>query len=144
MKLSQICSHPALTVSASSPVSEVADLMARHRVGAIVVTSTPSVRPVAIGIVTDRDIVRAQLTRAADFSTIRTADVMTPDPLEICETQPIDEVIRRMHQHGVRRAVVISANGELRGVVSADDLIAELTMELVGLARVVATPRATA
>ena len=143
MKLSQICSHPAITVSVSSPVSEAAALMARHQVGAIVVTATPSLRPVAIGIVTDRDIVRAQLTRAADLSAIPTADVMTPDPLEICETQPVDEVIRRMHERGVRRAVVISADGALRGVVSTDDLIAELTMELVGLARVVATPQVT-
>lgn len=135
MKLSRICNRPPITAPASSPLSEIAELMVRHQVGAIILTETPSVRPVATGIVTDRDIVRAQMGRAADLSTIRVADVMTPDPLEICETQDLHEVIRRMHDRGVRRAVVVATDGSLKGVVSTDDLLAELTLELVGLAK---------
>lgn len=47
------------------------------------------------------------------------------------------EAVQHLQAHGVRRAPVISSDSTLTGVVSADDLLAEVAEELAGLAQLV-------
>jgi CBS domain-containing protein len=138
MNVGQACSRPAVSASASSNLMEVASLMRERNVGAIVITKTPLDRPVVVGVITDRDIVQAQLDHTADLSGISAEQVMSRDPLEIGEELPIDEAIQRMRARGVRRAPVVSATGALVGMVSVDDLLASVAEEVVGLAAVLA------
>jgi predicted transcriptional regulator len=91
-------------------------------------------QPVAIGVITDRDITRAQLDPARDLSEIFTDQVMTRNPLVLCENDAVEEALGRMRARGVRRAPVSSAHGMLVGVISTDDLIAQLARELSALA----------
>jgi CBS domain-containing protein len=117
---------------------DVASLMREHNVGAVVLTRSPLDRPVAVGVITDRDIVQAQLDHTADLSALSAEQIMSRYPLEISEQSDVDEAIQRLRAHGVRRAPVITADGSLVGMVSVDDLIASLAEELVGLACVLA------
>jgi CBS domain-containing protein len=136
MNVGRVCSRPGVTAPASSNLLEIAALMREHNVGAVIITKTPLNRPVAVGVITDRDIVQAQLDRTADLSAIPAEHVMSRAPLEITEDADIDEAIRQMRARGVRRAPVVTANGALTGMVSVDDLIASVAEELVGLAAV--------
>lgn len=138
MNVGRVCTKGAVTVPVSAPLSEVAQLMYERHVGAVIVTATPSERPVAAGIITDRDIVRAQFERTADFSRLQAAEVMSRSPLELNEQDSIEDALRQMQTRGVRRAPVVSANGALVGLVSTDDLLAEVSEELVNLAQLVA------
>jgi CBS domain-containing protein len=63
---------------------------------------------------------------------------MIRSPLEISEGLQLDEAIRLMRAHNVRRAPVVSADGSLIGMVSVDDLIASIAEEMIGLAAVLA------
>jgi CBS domain-containing protein len=134
MNVGDICNRKLVAVSASAPVSDAARLMCEECVGAVVVTATPADGAVAIGMLTDRDIVCAQLDRAADLSQLRTADLMTRDPLTLNEDAPVEEAIHRLHNRHVRRAPVISSRGELIGVISFDDLLAHVAANLRALA----------
>jgi CBS domain-containing protein len=134
MKVGDLCNRVAVTVSASAPVSEAARLMSEHRIGAVVVTATPADGPVAIGMLTDRDIVCAQLDRAADLSQLRIGDIMTGEPLVLNQDAPVEEAIHRLRERHVRRAPVISATGKLVGVVSFDDLLTQISGNLRALA----------
>ena len=134
MKVGDLCKRKAVTVSASAPVSDAARLMCEERVGAVVVTTAPADEPVAIGMLTDRDIVCAQLDRAADLGQLRIGDLMTPDPLVLNEDAPIEEAIRRLRNRHVRRAPVVGQHGELIGVISFDDLLAHVSGNLRALA----------
>src|SRR5690349_11456759 len=87
MKIGQVCTRDAVSVSASAPLIEAAQLMCQNQVGAAVVVVAPGERPTVIGIITDRDIVRVQLERVADLSRVRVADVMTRDPLVLNEDE---------------------------------------------------------
>jgi CBS domain-containing protein len=136
MNVGQICSRNLVSTPASAPLSEVAQLMHDRHVGAVIVTKAPSDQPVAVGVITDRDIVRAQLDRAADFSRLSVAQIMTQDPLVLCEDASLDEAIQRMRARGVRRAPVVTSHGALAGLVSTDDLLAQIAREVVSLARV--------
>jgi len=138
MNVGKACSRPAVTTAASSTLMDVATLMRDRNVGAVIITKSPLDRPAAVGVITDRDIVRAQLDRTADLSSIAAEQVMTRDPLEIAADSDIDEAIQRMRARDVRRAAVVATDGSLVGMVSIDDLIACVAEELVGLAAVLA------
>lgn len=137
MNVRDVCSRNLASVPVSASLSEVAMLMRDRRVGAVVVLKGPVSDPVAAGIVTDRDIVRAQLERASDLSSICVADVMTADPLIVCEDDAVDDVIERMREFRVRRAPVVTTRGTVCGLISTDDLVSEIARELAGLARLV-------
>ena len=71
MNVGQIHSRTLITVPASAPLSQAAQLMHDHHIGAVVVVKAPLDQPVAVGVITDRDIVRAQLERTSDLTRIR-------------------------------------------------------------------------
>ena len=134
MRIRNLCHRTAVTVSASAPVSDAARLMYEERIGAVIVTAAPAQQPVAVGMLTDRDIVFAQLDRAAGLAELRVGDVMTGDPLVLNEDAPVEEAIGRMRQRHVRRAPVISSTGQLVGIISFDDLLAHVCGNLRALA----------
>lgn len=140
MNVGQLCGRDLVSASAGTALSDVASLMCQRDVGAVVITKAPIDQPVAVGIVTDRDIMRAQLTRTADFNRLCAADVMTRDPLVLEEHHSVEDAILRLRERGVRRAPVVDAHGQLVGMISLDDLVGQLARELGNLARVLARP----
>jgi len=134
MKVGELCSRNIVTVNAAAPVIEAARLMCEQCVGAVIVTAAPADGTVAVGVVTDRDIVRAQLDRAVDMSQLRLADVMARDPLVLNEDDGVEEAIHRLRSRGVRRAPVISSSGALTGVISFDDLLGYISANVAALA----------
>jgi CBS domain-containing protein len=138
MNVGQECSRPAATVALSATLADAAMLMRERNVGAVIVTQSPSDRPTAVGVLTDRDIIRAQLDHCADLSSLGVEQAMSRDPLEINAQSDIDDAIGRMRARGVRRAPVVAADGTLVGVVSIDDLIARVAEDLIGLSTALA------
>ncbi len=139
MLVGSLCSRPPLTVPTGAPISDVARLMRDRHIGAVVVTDGE--RPRAAGMITDRDIVRAQLARTADLSRLSAGEIMTPHPLVIGEEEPVDGAIAHLRARGVRRAPVVSRDGTLVGLISVDDLFAHLARQLIRMAEVVAGQR---
>jgi CBS domain-containing protein len=135
MNVGQMCSRGVVHVSESATLQEVATLMRDRHVGAVVVVTSPLDAPVAVGIITDRDIVRAQLEHVADLARLRAGDAMTKDPLTLRVNQQLDDAIDSMRARGVRRAPVVTAEGALFGFLSSDDLVWETVRQLGTLAR---------
>jgi CBS domain-containing protein len=138
MNIGNLCSRRLVTVSVGAPVSEVARLMRDEHVGAVVVTRDGGAHPTVAGIITDRDIVRAQLARTADLTSLSAEEAMTRDPLAFSEDETIDRAIAHLRARGVRRAPVVKEDGTPVGVISVDDLLAHLATKLIGLAGIVA------
>lgn len=137
MNIGSICTRRVASAPLSAPLSEVVALMRDRRVGMIVVTRSVAGRAVICGVITDRDIMRAQLTHVADFSQLSTADTMSGDPLIVTADEDIGEAMRRMRLRGVRRAPVVDAEQTLIGAVSIDDLLAAVARDIAALAAVV-------
>jgi CBS domain-containing protein len=143
MLVGSLCSRPPVTVSTGAPISDVARLMRDRHVGAVVVTEGGREQLRPAGVITDRDIVSAQLARTADLSRLSAGEIMTRDPLVIGEDESIDGAIAHLRARGVRRAPVVSPDGTLVGLVSVDDLFVHVARELIGMAEIVARqPRA--
>lgn len=141
MLVGTLCSRGPITVSTGAPISDVARMMRDRHVGAVVVTESDGKRPRVVGIITDRDIVRAQLERTADLSRLSAGQVMTRHPLVIREEESVDGAIAHLHARGVRRAPVVAQDGILVGLISADDLLAHVAHKLIGLAEIVGRQR---
>ena len=143
MLVGSLCSPRPACVPAGAPIADVARLMRDRHVGAVIVTEGAAGRLRAIGMITDRDIVRAQLERTADLSRLSAGEVMTRNPLVIGEEDSVDGAIAHLRARGVRRAPVVAPDGRLVGLISTDDLLANVARKLVSLAAIVGRqPRA--
>lgn len=134
MKVGEMCSRGIVSAYESASLREVASLMAQRRVGSVVVVAGPDAPLRPIGLITDRDIVRAQLVHVADLGRLRVADVMTKPVLTVSVDDELATAVELMRARGVRRAPVVNTRGELVGFVSTDDLVAELSRQLATLA----------
>ena len=83
------------------------------------------------GIITDRDIVVRYIADGVDPSSVTVADLADQKPVTIGADDSVEEALRTMAQHGVRRLPVIDGH-DLVGVVSQADVAKHLPEELVG------------
>lgn len=141
MSVASLCCRRPVSVCAGAPVSDVARLMEDQHVGTVIVTESGPHRLRAIGMITDRDIVRAQLERTADLSRLSAGEVMTHNPLLIGEEESVDGAIAHLRARGVRRAPVVAPDGTLVGLISADDLLTHVARKVCNLAAIVGWQR---
>ena len=122
MRAQDLMSHPAVTCHVNDPLSIAAHLMWEHDCGAI-----PVVRDDGqlAGIVTDRDLCMAALTQGRRLDEILVNAVMATHVVTALPDQTVDEVVRLMAEHQVRRLPVIDAEHKPVGVVSINDLAIE-------------------
>lgn len=137
MNIGEVCSREVYIFEPAEPLANAVAEMMKRNIGAIVVVKTEPDRVRPIGMVTDRDVIRSQISLARDLSSLTVADVMTSAPLTIAETSGVEEAIERMRTRRVRRAPVVSESGDLVGIVSIDDLLPVVAEELGALARLV-------
>ena len=83
------------------------------------------------GMITDRDIVVRYIADGVDPSSVTVADLADQKPVTIGADDSVEEALRTMAQHGVRRLPVIDGH-DLVGVVSQADVAKNLPEELVG------------
>jgi CBS domain-containing protein len=112
--------HPGvLTCGPGDSLQHVAEIMANHRVHAVVIMNPSANR--AVGVVSDMDIVAA-LAAGADCSAREAA---ATEPLTVLADESLAGAAQRMHEHGVSHLVVLdSAGGRPIGVLSTLDIAA--------------------
>jgi len=137
MNIGEICTREVTIVCSGDALSQAARQMCERHVGTVIVVEDRREQRVPIGIITDRDIVRAQLSRTADLFCLGVGQVMTPNPLVLYEKATIDEAIEKMRARGVRRAPVVDSTGALIGVIAMDDLLTAISEQLSGLVRLI-------
>lgn len=133
MKVGGFSTHRVVAVPTSATLSEVAVRMRDEGVGSVIVTSGGDSHPRVVGIITDRDIIRAQLARKADLSRLSAGEIMTHRPLVLGEHESVDGAIAHMCARGVRRAPVVTGEERPIGLVSVDDLLTQLTTTLIAV-----------
>jgi CBS domain-containing protein len=106
--------------------------MDQQRVGALVVVDGG--RPV--GLVTDRDIALRVLADGRDAGSTTVGDLAGDPPVTLTEDLPLSEASGRMRRLGLRRMPVIGADGNVVGMLTADDLVRLVAEELGALADV--------
>ncbi len=83
------------------------------------------------GMLTDRDIVVKVLAQGKDPADVAAGDLGEGKPVTIGADDPVDEALRTMKDHKVRRLPVIDGH-DLVGVVSTADLATSIDEDKVG------------
>ena len=85
-----------------------------------------------LGIITERDILRACAARRGSLESIEVAEVMTKDIVTASPNDSVEDIMGSMTDHRIRHLPVIE-NDELVGIVSIGDIVKAqhnaLTME---------------
>ena len=135
MAIGDICTREVIFIDVGKTMQFAAVLMRKHHVGALVVIEpNGSKRPV--GFITDRDI--ALHVVAEGISPGATVErYMSKNIASVSENEGIGNAIQEMQHKGVRRLVVTNHREEVVGIVSTDDVIRLLGMEMYNLGRLV-------
>jgi CBS domain-containing protein len=135
MRIGDLCSRDVHPVTAEEPVLDAVREMHRRHVGAVVVVDRPGTSARPLGIVTDRDVMRAEIMQRAVVFTLPVGAVMSVDLLTLRESSELTDAIELMRRRGVRRAPVVDPAGVLLGIVTLDDLLPAVAGQLDALAR---------
>ena len=106
------------SVDPETDVGEAARILRDENVG-----SLPVVRDGRVtGIVTDRDLAIRVLAEGRDHGSTRVADVVSGEPVTVRADQDLDEALRLMAHHQLRRLIVVEDSYRLVGILAQADV----------------------
>lgn len=105
-----------LIVNKTQSIKDAAEIMGEHDIGAVLVGDNSK----PVGIFTERDFLR--LAPNTDMNTLL-SEVMTKKLITISKDAPIGKAIEKMINKGIRRLIVIDADGEIAGFLSIRDVL---------------------
>jgi CBS domain-containing protein len=135
MRLQDILSRKGAGVCMIAPEATADDAVAelvRYNIGSLMVCQfgDDGQPRVVLGIITERDILRAQAAHRAPLEALLVANVMTTELVTARPSDSVEEAMRLMTEHRVRHLPII-ADGQLAGMVSIGDIIKAQFDELV-------------
>jgi len=128
MRIADVLRNKGASVATITPETSVAGLLTElsvHNIGAMVVVSPDGV----VGIVSERDVVRALQQRGADLLRCPVSEIMTEFVATCAPTDSVDSLSVLMTQKRVRHIPVME-NGRLTGIVSIGDVVKTRMEEL--------------
>jgi CBS domain-containing protein len=114
----EVMSSNPCTIDADKPVSYAAKMMRDEDVGLAPIVEGDRL----VGTLTDRDIAIRVVAEGKDPDSTRASEVASRDLVTIDPEQDLDEALRLMAQHQVRRLPVVEEDGKLVGVVAQADV----------------------
>jgi CBS domain-containing protein len=115
------------TATPSLSLTDAAKLMKQEDVGSVPVVDGERL----IGMLTDRDIVVRGIADGSDPHAVKAGDIASRDVVTVRPDDDLDDALRLMAQHQVRRLPVVE-DGHLVGVVAQADVAHEAKEKAVG------------
>ena len=115
------------TATPSQSLTDAAKLMKQEDVGSVPVVDGERL----VGVLTDRDIVVRGIADGSDPNAVKVGDIASHDVVTVRPDDDLDEALRLMAQHQVRRLPVVD-DGQLVGVVAQADVALEAKEKKVG------------
>jgi CBS domain-containing protein len=119
-QIREIMTLNPVALPGTTSVYEAARAMRDAEIGDVIVIEHQQV----CGIVTDRDIVVRTVAEAQDPAATTLADICSHSLLTVTPMDSVEEAVRLMRTHAVRRLPVVEG-GQAVGIVSLGDLAVE-------------------
>jgi CBS domain-containing protein len=116
------------TINADQTVAYAAKMMRDEDVGVAPVVDEAQL----IGTLTDRDIAVRVVAEGMDPQTVKVRDVASTELVTVTQQQDLDEALRLMADHQVRRLPVVEEDGVVVGVLAQADVAEEVKPKKVG------------
>jgi len=110
-------SNPVI-ISRKASVLDATKEMKSERVGSIIITENGK----PIGVLTESDILRKIVAEEKDAAKTSVDEIMSSPPVTIEEDATIQEAVRMMGEHKIRRLPVVK-NGKLVGMITERDIL---------------------
>jgi CBS domain-containing protein len=105
-------------IDAEKPVAYAAKMMMDEDVGLAPIVEGDRL----VGTVTDRDIVTRVIAAGRDPESTSVREIASTDLVTVDPQQGLDEALRLMAEHQVRRLPVVEEDGRLVGVIAQADV----------------------
>jgi len=116
------------TVKAGDSVVEAAKLMKGEDAGIAPIVDGERL----VGVITDRDIAIRVVAEGRDPQSTKVEEIASQNLITIDPQQGLDEALRLMAQHQVRRLPVVEEDGKLVGIVAQADVARHADAERTG------------
>jgi CBS domain-containing protein len=103
---------------------DVARLMAKHRIGSIVVIEGNNKSPV--GMVTERDIIKKVTAQNKSADQVAVRHIMSSPLITVKSIDSIDTAAETIAENRVKRLVVLEQDGSMVGILSVTDIAKKL------------------
>lgn len=134
MSLSDFCRKPVIKIAPTTNIIEACQLLEQNNVGCLIIEQEGKLS----GIVTDRDIALRVSGAGRDPQTTLVKDIMTPDPIRISVDKDLHHLTALMHTYHVRRVPIVNGFDTTVGIVTLDDLIAQLGASMAEIGKAIA------
>lgn len=114
----EVMTSKLFSIDADKPVSYAAKMLRDEDVGLAPIVEGD----ILVGTLTDRDIAIRVVAEGRDPETTKVRDVASTDLVTVDPQQDLDEALRLMAQHQVRRIPVVEEDGRLVGIVAQADV----------------------
>jgi CBS domain-containing protein len=109
------------SVESSTSAVDAARLMEAENVGSVPVVEGGQL----VGMITDRDIAVRVVGEAKDPQSTTVGEIASRELVTVDPQQDLDEALRLMAQHQVRRLPVVEEDGRLVGILAQADVARE-------------------
>jgi CBS domain-containing protein len=136
LKVEDVMVKEVVTIDENSTVKEAADVMNKFEIGCLIAVKKGK----AMGIITERDLLKRVVAEAKDSNKTKVKDVMS-SPLVVVEpSMDLDEAVRLMFQMKIKKLPVVDGK-RLVGLVSLTD-IARFQPQIINILKQLAVRQA--
>ena len=137
MTAGEYCNREVVITDQNTTITEAARLMREYHVGSLVIAQKRNGGNIPVGIVTDRDLVIEVLAQNIPIKSVTVGDVMSTDLATVDERETLINTLDLMLKKGVRRVIVVDEQGNLQGILTADDAIDLMAESMSDLSKMV-------
>lgn len=117
LKVEDVMVKEVVTIDANRTVKDAADVMNRYEIGCLIVVK----RGKAIGILTERDLLKRVISEAKDPKTTKVKDIMSKPLIVVESDTEMEDAARLMFKMKIKKLPIIQ-RGKLSGLVTLTDL----------------------
>jgi CBS domain-containing protein len=137
LKVEDVMVKEVITIDENSTVKEAAEIMNKFEIGCLIAVRKGK----AMGIITERDLLKRVVAEAKDANKTKVKDVMS-SPLVVVEpSMDLEEAVRLMFQMKIKKLPVVDGK-RLVGLVSLTD-IARFQPQVIKILKQLAVRQAT-
>ena len=120
MRVEEVMTCKVFVCGPETDMQQAARLMWENDCGVLPVVNT---RDEVVGLITDRDLCMAAYTRGQSLREMPVRESMSKEVFSCSPSDSLEQAIRVMGDHQVRRLPVVGERGQLLGLLSQNDLL---------------------
>ncbi len=122
MRVHNIMVRNPVVAGLDTSALELAKTMTVKRIGSVIITDDGK----PVGIVTERDLVRRVLAEGLDSASIRASSICSKPVISCSEFADLEDAVDIMKDYNIRRIAVTDDDQRLVGILTYDDIVANL------------------